>query len=38
MPKTCYLSIGQFITCEEFCAIVNKIRKLIGIGINSNFP
>ena len=38
MLDSCYQSIGQFIACDEFCAISNEIRNFIAIGINSNLP
>ena len=35
MPKSFYHSISQLMACDKFCAIINEIRNLIGIGINS---
>ena len=36
MLKSCYQRIGLFKDCDEFCALVDKICKLIGFGMNSD--
>ena len=36
MPKSCLQSISHFMACNKFCAIVNEIQDLIGIGISFN--
>ena len=36
MPKSCYQSIGLFISCDKFYVLINKIHDLIGFGMNSN--
>ena len=36
IPKSLYHSFSWFVACDEFCAIINKIKHPIGIAISSN--
>ena len=36
MPKSFCQSIGLFMACDEFCALINETYDCIGFGMNSN--